>query len=65
MGSNINYKEFVTCEKCGKETRGRFQGKKLCYDCTKPLHQDLNIRLGTDKKLVYKTNINYDKYRNK
>jgi hypothetical protein len=33
---------------------------ELCYDCLKPIHEEIQKKLGT--KIIYETKIDYKKY---
>lgn len=54
-----------TCSQCKKKYSTKFMITDLCPDCQKPIHDELNKKLGTDKKLIFKTKIDYDKYKTK
>lgn len=57
---NPLYKEVRICKKCGKEFRNKFKDYELCYDCLKPVHEEISKKVNIN--MLYKTKINYYKY---
>lgn len=62
---NPDYIDWILCEDCGCKVYSRFKDHKKCMVCLADIHQEIENKLNTSYKLIYKTKIDYNKYLNK